>query len=65
MIATVVQLSAYRRKHCREVPESEWCTSRLRDGTCPGSENGFCASPNCDEKVHNPELPKFYKAQHE
>lgn len=61
----VIDIRVYMAKRCTEVPMGERCTERLHRQTCPGSKNGFCASPNCDEKVHNPELPKFYKAQHE
>ncbi len=62
----VVSLDAYRKvkRVCFEVPTSERCTARLHGDDCPGKPSGNCVSPKCDPKIHNPQLPLFFAAQH-
>jgi hypothetical protein len=64
MLATVIDFKSHRHLRCDDVPMSERCTDRLREGQCPGAQAGICCSSKLDKTKHNVELPKFFAAQH-
>ncbi len=63
----IIPIRSFKGLRCTDVPQSERCTERLHESECPGNTPAkgiVCVSTKFDSKKHNPELPKFFAAQH-